>query len=216
MPSIQRFLIQEGDNAGKAIELNAFPYTIGRARECDIVLDYTEISRLHARLDTDHQNAILEDMGSTNGTFVNGRRLQQGEVHRLRAGDEVRFATVAIWVFDDPVTTATIAPITMPIPGLEIDMDAARVTIAGMPLYPPLSPNQFSLLALLVENAGRIVTREEVCEYVWGTDEEISDQTIDALVSRLRKRLLDTDPEHDYIVTRRGFGLMFQNRKSVF
>lgn len=215
MPSIQRFLIQEGDNAGKEIELNAFPYTIGRARDCDIVLDYTEISRLHARVDTDHQNAILEDMGSTNGTFVNGRRLDSGQTHRLRAGDEVRFGTVAIWVFDDPVTTATIAPVNLPTPGLVIDMDAARVTIAGMPIYPPLSPNQFSLLSLLIENAGRIVTREEVCDYVWGSDEDVSDQTIDALVSRLRKRLSETDPEHDYIVTRRGFGLMFQNRKSA-
>ncbi len=213
MPSIQRFLIQEGDNAGKTIELNTFPYSIGRARDCDIVLDYTEISRLHARVLSDHQNVILEDLGSTNGTFVNGRRLETGEEYRLRAGDEVRFGTVAVWVFDDPVTTATVAPVNLPTPGLELDIDAARVTIAGVPLYPPLSPNQFSLLSLLIEHSGRIVTREEICDYVWGPDEDVSDQTIDALVSRLRKRLLETDPDHDYIVTRRGFGLMFQNRK---
>lgn len=214
MPSVQRFLIQAGDNAGKTIELDDFPYSIGRARDCDLVLDYTAISRLHARLTSDHENVMLEDMGSTNGTFVNGRRLKPGETHRLRAGDEVRFATVAVWVFDDPVTTATIAPVNLPTPGLEIDQDAARVTIAGMPLYPPLSPNQFALLSLLVEQEGRIVTRAEICDYVWGSDDDVSDQTIDALVSRLRKRLCETDPEHDYIVTRRGFGLMFQNRDS--
>jgi DNA-binding response OmpR family regulator len=50
---------------------------------------------------------------------------------------------------------------------------------------------------------------------VWGTDENITDQTIDALVSRLRKRLFELDRDHDYITTRRGFGLMFQNRKQV-
>jgi DNA-binding response OmpR family regulator len=99
---------------------------------------------------------------------------------------------------------------------LEIDVDTAQVMIAGTLLDPPLSPNQFSLLALLMEHAGRIVTREEVIEYVWGNDEEVTDQTIDALVSRLRKRLLDADPDHDYLVTRRGFGLMFQNRKITF
>ena len=68
-------------------------------------------------------------------------------------------------------------------------------------------------ISLLVENAGRIVSREEVCAHVWGPDEEVSDQTIDALVSRLRKRLNEADPGHEYLVTRRGFGLMFQDRK---
>jgi DNA-binding response OmpR family regulator len=48
---------------------------------------------------------------------------------------------------------------------------------------------------------------------VWGSGEEVTDQTIDALVSRLRRRLLEADPDHDYVVTRRGFGLMFLNRK---
>ena len=215
MPSIQRFLIHEGDQAGKTVELVTFPFTVGRARDCSFVLDYTEISRLHARCYSDHLNIFLEDAGSTNGTFVNGRRLEPGEAHRLRAGDEVSFAKICLWVFDDPVTTTQIDPVQLPRPGLEIDPGAARVTIGGSPLYPPLSPNQFSLLALLYENAGRIVTREEICEYVWGTEENITDQTIDALVSRLRKRLFEIDTEHDYIVTRRGFGLMFQNRKQA-
>ena len=212
MPSVQRFLIQEGDHAGKAVELAAFPFTIGRARECSYVLDSSEISRLHAQLTSEHLNVLLEDMGSTNGTFVNGRRLEAGEQFRLRAGDVVHFAQVAVWVFDDPVTTAQIDPVHMPIPGLELDPATARVTISGVPLYPPLSPNQFTLLALLYANKDRIVPREEVVAQVWGPDEEVTDQTIDALVSRLRKRLHENDPHHDYLVTRRGFGLMFQNR----
>ena len=68
------------------------------------------------------------------------------------------------------------------------------------------------LLSLLVKQEGRVVTREALRAYVWGPDEDVSDQTIDALVSRLRKRLNEADPMHDYIVTRRGFGLMFNNR----
>jgi DNA-binding response OmpR family regulator len=159
---------------------------------------------------------FLEDIGSTNGTFVNGRRLDDGEAYRLRAGDEISFAGICKWIFDDPVTTAQIDPVQIPKPGLKIDMGAARVIIGGTALTPPLSPNQFALLALLYERAGRIVTREDICRSVWGTEEDITDQTIDALVSRLRKRLLEADPDHDYIVTRRGFGLMFQNRKPIF
>ncbi|NDJ75594.1 MAG: FHA domain-containing protein [Chloroflexi bacterium] len=212
MPTVQRFLIQDGDRAGKTVELSAFPFTIGRARDCQYVLDFTQISRLHAQCTRDHLNVFIEDMGSTNGTFVNDRRLEPGETYRLRAGDVVSFAQVCSWVFDDPVTTAQIDPVDMPIPGLELDEDAAQVWIAGAPLDPPLSPNQFILLALLVERAGRIVSRDEIVEFVWGPAKDVSDQTIDALVSRLRKRLQDADPAHDYLVTRRGFGLMFQNR----
>ncbi len=213
MPSSQRFLIQDGPHAGKAVELSTFPFHVGRARDCNYVVDSTEISRLHARLTRDHLNIFLEDLGSTNGTFVNGRRLQTGEQYRLRAGDVVSFAQVCQWVFDDPATTAQIDLVKVTTPGLDLDVDAARVSVGGMPLYPPLSPNQFALLALLVENVGRIVTREEICDNVWGSDEDVTDQTIDALVSRLRKRLSEADPGHEYLVTRRGFGLMFQNRK---
>jgi DNA-binding winged helix-turn-helix (wHTH) protein len=213
---IQRLLIQRGDQAGKAIELQSFPFTIGRSRDCDFVLDSTEVSRLHARLTHDHLNIFLEDLGSTNGTFVNGRRLALAESYRLRAGDVITFAQICACVFDDPVTTTQIDPVHLTPTGLEIDTAAARVTIGGMPLYPPLSPNQFALLALLVEHAGRIVTRDEICESVWGTAEDVSDQTIDALVSRLRKRLQEADPGHEYLITRRGFGMMFQNRKPTY
>lgn len=216
MPSIQRFLVQDGDQAGRAIDLKSFPFTIGRARECDFVLDHTGISRLHAQCHSDHLNIFLEDIGSTNGTFVNDRRLEPGEQYRLRAGDEIRFAQVCTVIFDDPATTTQIDPVALSVPGLEIDNDVARVSIGGVPLDPPLSAHQFALLSLLVENAGRIVTREEVCAGIWGPGEEVSDQTLDALVSRLRKRLLEADPDHDYIATRRGFGLMFQNRKRSF
>jgi hypothetical protein len=213
MPSTQRFLIPKGEQAGKTVDLVRFPFTIGRSRDCDFVLDYTEISRLHAQCTSDHLNIYVEDMGSTNGTYVNGRRLEAHEMYRLRAGDVVSFAQVCTWVFDDPATTSQIDPVQLPKPGLEVDIAAARVMIGGSPLHPPLSPNQFALLALLVENAGRIVTREQMVDHVWGSGEEVTDQTIDALVSRLRRRLLEADPDHDYVVTRRGFGLMFQNRK---
>jgi hypothetical protein len=213
MPSVQRFLVQQGERAGQAIDLDMFPFTIGRSRDCTIVIDSSEVSRLHARLDSDHQNIFLEDMNSTNGTFVNGSRLEPGETYRLRAGDAVSFAQICTWVFDDPATTAQIEAVDLPIPGLEIDEATAQVTVGGIPLDPPLSPNQFALLALLVENSERIVTREAICDHVWGPDEGVSDQTIDALVSRLRKRLYDIDPGHEYLVTRRGFGLIFENRQ---
>ena len=105
MPSVQRFLIHDGERSGRAIDLVTFPFTIGRARECDLVLDASDVSRLHAKLDSDHLNLYLEDLGSTNGTYVNGQRMLPGQPRRLRAGDVIHFGESFSVVFDDPVTT---------------------------------------------------------------------------------------------------------------
>jgi DNA-binding response OmpR family regulator len=116
--------------------------------------------------------------------------------------------------FDDPGTTVQMLPVHLPSPGLVLDEDGAQVTIDGKRLDPPLSPSQFLLLSLLAKHEDRIVTREDVRNFVWGPEEEVTDQTIDALVSRLRKRLDEADVDHQYVVTRRGFGLSFRNKRS--
>ncbi len=61
--------------------------TFGRAPECTISADEPGLSRLHARLLAGNGGLVLEDMGSSNGSFVNGRRVMRGEV---KAGDEIR------------------------------------------------------------------------------------------------------------------------------
>src|SRR5260221_14516489 len=98
--------------------------------------------------------------------------------------------------------------------GWVVDGAPAASTPDAQPLPPPLSPSQFMLLSLLFKNEDRIVTREDIRDFVWGPEEEVTDQTIDALVSRLRKRLDEADTDHEYVITRRGFGLSFRNKRS--
>lgn len=215
MPTAPCFYVKNGERDGAQIDLNHFPFSIGRARECDFVIDSPDISRLHAQFDFDHQQVYIQDMGSTNGTFLNNHPLEPSKQARLRAGDEINIGNVVKLIFDDPATTAQIAEVKLPLPGLRLDEMAAQVYIRGTRLDPPLSPSQFSLMSLLVHNEDAVVTREDVRRYVWGADVDVSDQTIDALVSRLRKRLAEIDPEHDYLMTRRGFGLMFRNRRDT-
>jgi DNA-binding response OmpR family regulator len=64
------------------------------------------------------------------------------------------------------------------------------------------------LLEILWEHKGKIVTREEVIAAVWPESDEagITEQAIDALVRRLRDRLAEVDPDHEYLVTVRGLG----------
>lgn len=65
--------------------------TIGRAPESTLRLDESGISRAHARLLPSEEGVQIEDLGSTNGTFVNGKRVLRGVA---RVGDEIAFDTL--------------------------------------------------------------------------------------------------------------------------
>ena len=66
--------------------------TVGRNSDCGICIPIDEISRQHAKLQSAADGVVVEDLGSANGTFVNGQRVHTGTL--LKAGDEVRFDTV--------------------------------------------------------------------------------------------------------------------------
>jgi hypothetical protein len=57
------------------------------------------VSRFHARLDGASNAPTLTDLGSTNGTYVNGQKLQQNMPHLLRSGDEVRFGRLVVRLY---------------------------------------------------------------------------------------------------------------------
>jgi EAL domain-containing protein (putative c-di-GMP-specific phosphodiesterase class I) len=71
------------------IELNSFPYTIGRNETCDYQIRSSRVSREHAEIFRDAGVLRIRDLGSTNGTFVNGKRIEE---HRLVEGDLVVIA----------------------------------------------------------------------------------------------------------------------------
>jgi DNA-binding winged helix-turn-helix (wHTH) protein len=74
---------------GQGVEysLNQGSNVIGRTAEAAVCIDRTEVSRCHARILVQGTTATLEDLGSKNGTFLNGQRLQQPAV--LADGDEI-------------------------------------------------------------------------------------------------------------------------------
>jgi hypothetical protein len=68
--------------------------TIGRSRECDIVLADSNVSRRHAELRPTGDGWTITDLGSTNGVKVNGRDLRPNDPHPLNAGDQLDVGTV--------------------------------------------------------------------------------------------------------------------------
>jgi len=77
--------------AGRRLIVPPAGGTIGRSRECDVVLDDTGVSRKHAELRPGPQGWTLADLGSTNGMRVNGRELRAPCV--LRPGDRIELGS---------------------------------------------------------------------------------------------------------------------------
>jgi hypothetical protein len=67
---------------------------IGRSRECDIVIDDSNVSRRHAEISPSGQSWLIQDLGSTNGVRVNGRHVDGP--HPLETGDRVELGTVDV------------------------------------------------------------------------------------------------------------------------
>ena len=76
---------------GKRLPLQPGENILGRD-EADIHIDSPTVSRRHARIRISEGEAVLEDLGSKNGTFVNGERVST--VARLKDGDEVQIGSV--------------------------------------------------------------------------------------------------------------------------
>ena len=202
-------ILREGQGMGTRWRVDRDNVIIGREEDCDIVLPSRQVSRNHARIRRSGGRHILEDLGSKNGTFVNGQELT--EPYTLQDGDEIQVALSFKLFFVD--AGATVPLFFERRVGLRLDKDAKSVWIKGQELDPPLSLAQYRLLELLYDNEGRVRSRDEVVQAVWpdAVEEGVSEQAIDALARRLRERLSELDPDHQYIVTVRGHGFRFDN-----
>ncbi|MBE0698428.1 MAG: FHA domain-containing protein [Anaerolineaceae bacterium] len=189
---------------------------VGRDASCDIMIADRQVSRYHARLTLTEEGVLLEDLGSKNGTFYNGVRLEEPTI--LADGDLVQVSLVQHFVF---LSSDATMPLEYEIlPGrsptsnrLTLDILSRRVSVGGVEILPPLSVPQFRLLQALYHQAGKVVERQQLINIIWGESESfgVSEQAFDALVRRLRDRLKMIETKHAFIVTVRGHGLRLDN-----
>ncbi len=171
---------------------------IGRAVESDIVVTSKRVSREHARVQREGRHVVLEDLGSTNGTFLNGERVLSPVT--LRDGDNVGIGDV-ILVFHDPEATVSDTPF----PELELDVAAGLVRVNRQLVS--LSPKEFALLAYLYERRGKVCSKDDIGRVVWPEYQEgVYDYQIENLVRRLRSRLEPDPAEPQLLITVRGLG----------
>jgi pSer/pThr/pTyr-binding forkhead associated (FHA) protein len=179
--------------------LEADVYTLGRSTLCQIVVQRSTVSRLHAKIERDGPRYLLVDAGSANGTFVNGNRIHAP--HLLGDRDLIGLgAATALLRFLDP------DPTVVPVTRLRYDERKMVFLLGETPL--DLTPGQFRLLHHLYQHSGEVCTRESCAAALWGHDYEpgLDADALDRAFSSLRSQLRRIDADADLIETRRGLG----------
>jgi two-component system, OmpR family, response regulator RegX3 len=93
---------------------------------------------------------------------------------------------------------------------VRLDQERHEITVRGEVVIVPLK--EFELLGLLMERAGRVVTRESAISNVWGDDYVGDTKTLDVHINRLRNRIEENPSEPKFIVTVRGVGYRYEKQ----
>lgn len=91
--------------------------------------------------------------------------------------------------------------------GIRMDLRSYRITVDDRPI--DLTPREIKLLAFLMKHPGRVYSRDQLLDYVWGDETFVEPRTVDVHVSRLRALLEKDKDKPAYIFTVRGIGYKF-------
>lgn len=95
--------------------------------------------------------------------------------------------------------------------GLRVNDDAREVTVSGRPVA--LTPKEYDLLITLARRPGRVFTREQLLEQVWGYDFFGEARTVDTHITRLREKIARAGGNEQYIATIWGVGYKFEVKR---
>ncbi len=186
------------DPTGREHPLTGDSIVIGRAVESDIVITSKRVSREHAQVRRDGWRVILEDMGSTNGTFLNDERLLSPTA--LHDEDRIKVGDVVLTFHDPDITFRD-----TPFPELEVDVAAGVVRVDRRVVT--LAPKEFALLAYLYERQGQVCSKDDIGIAVWPEYQEgVYDYQVENLVRRLRSKIESDPSDPQMLLTVRGLG----------
>jgi len=134
MASKFQFIMRAGPNVGKVFALEPQEVLIGRDPACAVSVIDPEVSRKHARLVWDGEYFTVEDLGSTNGTFINGKRITAA--HVLQIGDTVAFGeniALSYEAVNDP--DATMVSLSAKVDENKMPVEQPAQVISPPPIY---------------------------------------------------------------------------------
>lgn len=201
-------LVGQGPLWGSRFRLASERTVIGRADDCDVRISDPLASRRHAEVVREPWRYLLVDLGSRNGTQVNGTALTGP--HQLQNGDVVVIGTTPLR-FEDPNATLAVSREALRRAHLPVWVDAAAGEAYAYGRRLDLAPKELALLSLLYEHAGVICDKDSIARAVWPEyDGAVTDYNIETQVSRLRRRLEQGGVSAEAIVTvtKRGYKLV--------
>ncbi len=106
---MSRLLLHIPGQSPRLLGPEPFSWRLGRSAQNEVVIEDPSLSRHHARLDCQDGKVLIEDLGSLNGTMVNGERIKGA--HPLKSGDQLVLGTVSLTVGDEPTSTTMMSAV---------------------------------------------------------------------------------------------------------
>lgn len=206
---MKEIVIRRRDEPPRRLTLQEDSVSVGRALDCDVVLDSPFVSRRHATLRRIGDAYEIADEGSKNGTLVQGDRIEG--TRTLRGDDVITIADFELTFLDHDEQEATQFFAPDIIEGLHVDLERREVWLGAQKLDVVLSPQEFALLSLLYESDGRVCSHEEIGQAVWGGENAANlpiydDNMIHRLVYRLKAKVEPSPNEPRYVLNVPGSG----------
>lgn len=180
--------VLNGTERDTTIHLDRANILIGRDKSCDLRLRDTYVSRHHCWVEQQEGRWCVRDLGSRNGTWVNGARVTGPAT--LDAGTVIKVGRTFVRVQDES-RSATDTP---PWPMFDLDHAHKTARLDGQLVLPPLTEPQWRALLLLWERRGEVVSHEELASHIWPEIErDDARRHVDRLIERIRMRLGDVE-----------------------
>ncbi len=166
-----QFVMRSGPTVGAIYPLEADSISIGRDASNTIQINDAEISRRHSRLELKGGKYVIEDVGSTNGTHVNGQRIMSAYV--LKVGDVVSFGEGIVLGYEasDQDPAATLAMSRSPAPARQyVPAPSPAQPYAGqVPAGPMPMPKKTNPLPIVI-GVGALVLVCACVAFLWWVD----------------------------------------------
>lgn len=91
------FVVLAGQDIGRKYDIEKNEIYVGRNETCEIFIDDEDVSRVHAKVTSELDYVLIQDLGSTNGTLVNGVKVQR---HKLQDGDRIQIGNLTVLKFN--------------------------------------------------------------------------------------------------------------------
>jgi hypothetical protein len=130
-----KLTVRQGPRPNLVFELDGDSYTIGREAGAEIVIEDPQVSRRHATLTRQGSSYLLEDIGSTNGTYINGKRVTAPVL--LSNGDMIGLADTIVLAVQAPLPVSDDATVVSEAAQYAAHYDAAPYAPPTQPAFTP-------------------------------------------------------------------------------